>query len=505
MPLSPSATEPFPEIMHRLSELAEQSLAGGSQPRSRGPRLFSLLFLLLLSSFGCRPQELTPAQRLAAGTSPSGVKVLLVGIDGATFSVLDPLLEAGQLPTTADLIERGVRGVLESSRPSRSPVLWTSIATGKPPAEHGVKKFQLPPVDSDEGKQVLVSSNHRRTLALWNIVGPFGLEVGFLGWWVTWPAEPVNGWMVSDRVTHSRWIDWTESFEKKSLTFPEELAAEVRELVVDPRDPPMDEIDQLVELSKEERAELLAATRPIYGHGLSVFKFGYCNQRSYEKMALELLDRGQPDLAALFLIANDPVCHTFWHFYEPEKFEGVDPEQAARLGELIPNLQRHNDRFLGELLARVDPETVVMLISDHGFRASKRIPTPEDIESFPGRFQQIWEDDQEEGIVAVGQSGRHTLKGIFIAAGGPIREGTRTRARLYDIAPTVLALLGLPVPDDMRGRVLEEIIEPDFLERHPVRTIDSYESYLELPRVAIPEETPDEEALEMLRSLGYIQ
>jgi predicted AlkP superfamily phosphohydrolase/phosphomutase len=462
-----------------------------------------LVALLLLSA--CQRQELTPAQQLAAKTSPSGVKVLLVGIDGATFRVLDPLLEAGELPVMADLIQRGARGMLESRKPFRSPALWTTVATGKSPKDHGVKDFKLPPVDSDKRRPILVSSHHRRSLALWNMLGPFGLQVGFLGWWVTWPAEPVNGWIVSDRITHSRWIDWTRGFKDESLTFPPELVNEVRGLVVDPKDPPMDEIDQLVELSDEERSELVAATRPIYGHWLSVFKFGYCSQRSYEKMALQLLDKEQPDLVGVFLIANDPICHTFWHFYEPDQYTGVDPEQAARLGKLIPNFQRHNDRYLAQLLSKVDPDTVVMLISDHGFRASNRIPTPKDAEKYAGRFDELWASAEEEGVVAVGQSGAHTLHGILIAAGGPIRQGVETEAHLYDIAPTVLALLGLPVPEDMPGRVLEDIIEPEFLERYPIRTIDSYESYLELPRVAIAEQTPDEEALEMLRSLGYIQ
>ena len=467
-------------------------------------RSLTIVAALLLSA-ACQRQDLTPAQELAAETSPSGVKVLIVGIDGATFKVLDPLLEAGELPVMADLIQRGARGVLESRKPSRSPALWTTVATGKSPKEHGVKNFKLAPVDSDKRRPILVSSLHRQSLALWNMLGPFGLQVGFLGWWVTWPAEPVNGWIVSDRVTHSRWIDWAGGFKDESLTFPPELANEVRGLVVDPKDPPMDEIDQLVELSDEERSELIASTRPIYGHWLSVFKFGYCSQRSYEKMALRLLDKGQPDLVGLFLIANDPICHTFWHFYEPEKYTGVDPEQAKRLGQLIPNFQRHNDRFLAQVLSKVDRDTVVMLISDHGFRNSNRIPTPEEADKYAGRFDEMWEGAEEEGVVAVGQSGRHTLNGIVIAAGGPIREGVETSAHLYDIAPTVLALLGLPVPDDMPGRVLEDIIEPEFLEQHPIRTIDSYESYLELPRVAIADETPDEEALEMLRSLGYIQ
>ncbi|MGB3562857.1 MAG: alkaline phosphatase family protein, partial [Thermoanaerobaculia bacterium] len=254
--------------MDRHAEPFEDGCVPGRFSAGRGAyplRSLTILAALLLLT-ACQRQDLTPAQQLAAETSPSGVKVLLVGIDGATFRVLDPLLEAGDLPVMADLIQRGARGVLESRKPFRSPALWTTVATGKSPKDHGVKNFKLPPVDSDKRRPVLVSSHHRQSLALWNMLGPFGLQVGFLGWWVTWPAEPVNGWIVSDRVTHSRWIDWASGFKDESLTFPPELADEVRGLVVDPKDPPMDEIDQLVELSDEERSELIASTRPIYGH-----------------------------------------------------------------------------------------------------------------------------------------------------------------------------------------------------------------------------------------------
>ena len=63
-------------------------------------------------------------------------------------------------------------------------------------------------------------------------------------------------------------------------------------------------------------------------------------------------------LFSVFLIANDSISHSFWHYYEPDKYKGVDLAEAARLGEAIPNIARHNDRFLGEVLDRLDDDTV---------------------------------------------------------------------------------------------------------------------------------------------------
>jgi predicted AlkP superfamily phosphohydrolase/phosphomutase len=427
-----------------------------------------------------------------------------VGIDGATLSVIQPLLDQGRLPRLQELMASGASGVLESERPSRSPALWTTMVTGKNRDDHGITNFHFSVGKGENRQRKLITSNHRRVLALWNIVGAMGRQVGFAGWWASWPAEPVNGWMISDRMTRSRWSEWTDGGRSDYLTFPADLAAELGPLVIDPAQPPMGEIEELVELDAAERAELLAIRRPIYAHWLSVFKFAFCSQRSYERMSLHMLAGGQPDLMGLFLIANDPVSHTFWHFYQPEEFGVVDAERAERLGELIPNMYVHNDRFLGEILSRVDANTVVMVVSDHGFKASGRRPKRRSAEDFDAWYEAEQEFAEETGSVAVGQSGSHAIDGIFIAAGGPIRAGVETRATLYDIAPTTLALLGLPVPEDMEGRVLTEIFDERFLQRFPIRSIPSYEDYLDREMLRVESQSDDEEALEMLRALGYI-
>jgi hypothetical protein len=112
------------------------------------------------------------------------------------------------------------------------------------------------------------------------------------------------------------------------------------------------------------------------------------------------------------------------------------------------------------------------------------------------------------GMIAVGQSGKHQLDGVLIASGGPILRGAKLSASVRDIAPTILALLGLPVPRDMDGRVLTELLDPEFLARHPVKRIPSYETLIDraaLRSAAAAGEDSAEEKKEMLRSLGYIQ
>jgi predicted AlkP superfamily phosphohydrolase/phosphomutase len=208
----------------------------------------------------------------------------------------------------------------------------------------------------------------------------------------------------------------------------------------------------------------------------------------------------------IFLVANDPISHTFWHYYRPKKFRGVDMRQASRLGKLIPNFYAHNDSYLGRLKEVLDEDTVVIVVSDHGFQASGQIPRP----LSGGEFEETYSVEEREAMafdtVAIGQSGKHHELGLFLAAGGPIRESITVAPSIYDIAPTILALQGMPVPDDMPGRVLTEIIEPDFLKQHPVRRIESYRKYIERkPAEVLQQGTEaDEEILEMLRALGYI-
>ena len=107
--------------------------------------------------------------------------VIFIAADGLEWSVLEPLINQGKLPTIARLMAAGTYGYLESMEPTYSPVVWTSIATGKTPAKHGIEHF----VYSENGRQRYYTSGHRKTKAFWNILSDYGLEVDVLGWWMT--------------------------------------------------------------------------------------------------------------------------------------------------------------------------------------------------------------------------------------------------------------------------------------------------------------------------------
>src|SRR6185295_2234345 len=126
--------------------------------------------------------------------------VVLIGLDGADWNIIDPLIAAGKMPNLAALIERGSRGRLLTLSPTLSPVIWTTIATGVKPERHGIVDFTA--INKDTGAAVPVTSNLRRVPALWNILSDAGRTVGFVGWWASFPAEKVNGYIVSDRIAY---------------------------------------------------------------------------------------------------------------------------------------------------------------------------------------------------------------------------------------------------------------------------------------------------------------
>ena len=119
-------------------------------------------------------------------------RVLLVGIDGASFRVITPLSQDGQLPHLRELARHGIHGKLRAHMPLWSPRIWTSIASGKNPEKHGILGFVH--------DQVLYRSTDRKVHALWNIASDRGLSVGVVNWWDSYPPEKINGVMISDHV-----------------------------------------------------------------------------------------------------------------------------------------------------------------------------------------------------------------------------------------------------------------------------------------------------------------
>ncbi|HUS80381.1 MAG TPA: alkaline phosphatase family protein [Armatimonadota bacterium] len=152
-------------------------------------------------------------------TTPRRPQLLLLGIDGATWDVMDPLLQAGELPNIAAVVQSGLRHPLRSTNPPFSPCAWGSLMTGVNPGRHGIIGWY------DLVTRVPFSARDLRSPAIWDLVSRAGLSVGVLNIPTTWPASAVNGFMVSGEIGT---IDYDER-----MFYPRELFEEARREVPD--------------------------------------------------------------------------------------------------------------------------------------------------------------------------------------------------------------------------------------------------------------------------------
>jgi predicted AlkP superfamily phosphohydrolase/phosphomutase len=497
--------------------------------------------------------------------------VWLIGIDGATWDLMEPLMEQGDLPNFAALVEQGAHGVLMSEEPTISPALWATVATGVPRFEHGVANFvvRLP----GSRRTVAAGPPDRRSPAIWELVGAAGGRSTVISWFGSYPAEEIPGYYIS------------KGFDPEDLkpeqVHPDSLIATLRE---NARPVIRDEDAGAIALSKFLRKTLIEDAR-----SLAAWK------------AIVALDRSE--FLALYFSGIDVVQHVTWRHMDPASQQfPQDGEPDLRFSRVIPAYYRFMDHALGEIRQAAPPGTTLVIVSDHGagpmqpaeayhfqlevllellglmdddsplfaiselYRHDKSIwIDPERIDADAVRaklgglrtdsgeplFAQLTDRTSDEGwrpddpaltlrfssaalttseivdgdrridfspvrLRHTDVSGAHRPEGIVILHGPAIEPGRLDGpATLYNIAPTLLYLLGLPQDRNMLrlapadGGPLVEAIDPGTLERHPVRMIDSYPGVDRSGLLrSVAAESPDpaaEEMMERLRSLGYIR
>jgi tetratricopeptide (TPR) repeat protein len=403
-------------------------------------------------------------------------RVLLIGWDAADWKLITPLLDAGQLPSLEGLIDRGVMGNLASLDPMLSPMLWTSIVTGKRADKHGILGFVEP--DPGGGGLRPVSSTSRRTKALWNMLHQRGMRSGVVGWFASHPAEPVRGAVVTNlyqRATAPPDEPWPLP---AGTVHPPALTSALAELRVHPAELEpghiLPFIPHAAEVDQENDPRLGACARIL------------AECASVHAAATHIMEHEPWDLLAIYHDAIDHLGHAFMQYHPPRQ-PHVTEDDFRLYRDVVTGAYRFHDMMLGRMLELAPPDTAVILLSDHGFHSDHLRPRD------TGR------------ALADGPAGWHRQHGVLVMAGPGIRGDERIYgAGLLDITPTALALLGLPVGDDMEGRVLTEAFTaPPEIDRIP--------SWDDVPGDAgmhPPERSEDaweaREALRQLEELGYV-
>ncbi len=450
-------------------------------------RLLLLTILLLSVLAGCR--EAAEPSRTSSSQAPKP-RLFFLGVDGATWDVLGPLLERGELPAFQRLIGEGAHlRRFDTLRITHSPVIWTTVATGRRPADHGIRGFtaRLP-----NGREIPVTSSVRKARAIWELASRRGVSVGVIGWWATWPAEEVRGYMVSDHANPAfgdhmaaEGKFWTADRERlaalRRQVHPEEIAPVLSRHWITPASFPWEDFQRRGRFSDEHVA--LARSADWHAPDLySWLKTFYRLDYPLSRVALDLMRERPVDLQMLYLRGPDPVQHYGWDAMEPEKF-ARKPADVERDRGVVEGAYRYVDTFLAEILDALPEDAWLIVASDHGAEPSKNA----------GNLQRT-ERPGEHGPQA---------KGVLFLRGPGVRRGfTLEQATPYDLMPTMAWLLGLPLSSELPGRPLTEAFEEDFARSRPMTRVAGYGPRPTEPLIPSPE---DEEMLRSLKNLGYIE
>ncbi len=378
-------------------------------------------------------------------------KLLIVGWDAADWKLITPLLDAGQMPALGRLIDAGVMGNLATLRPCLSPMLWTSIATGKTADAHGVCGF-IEPLEDGSGVK-LVGSTSRKTKALWNICTQAGLRTHVVGWYASHPAEPISGVCVSDQ-----FCDFSLMGEKSwgmagDAVHPAELRDSVAALRMRPEE--IGAADLLAFIPELARIGLRSDPYPAK-LAMALARCG-----STHAIATAILEKEPWDVMAVYYDTLDRAGHEFMPFHPP-RMEGISAEQFELYQHVMTGLYRFHDMMLSRLLELAGDEVTVMLLSDHGFHSDHLRPRVS--ASTAQQEAALW----------------HRDLGVLVMSGpGIVKDQRVYGASLLDIAPTALALLGLPAGRDMAGKAL----------------VQCFDRAVEVKRVASWDQVPGEAGL----------
>ena len=262
-------------------------------------------------------------------------KVLVIGLDGATFDLLRPWMDEGHLPNLKRLMDTGAAGDLQSTFPPLTAAAWVSFATGVNPGKHGLFDFVFPRNGSYE---VLVANPHLRSAEpMWSIASRYGKKVAIISVPMTYPPEPVNGVMLSCFMTPGPGSDFS---------YPPELKAELA--------------------SQGLQFETSISEKHRSGDVGKFLDEVALSTKHRVDTVLHLM-RTQPwDLFTFVFQSTDLLQHELWRLIDPTH----PRHSAAEAAQYLDGWKRHYDlldTYLGEMVAEAGPDTNVIVMSDHGF------------------------------------------------------------------------------------------------------------------------------------------
>ena len=276
-------------------------------------------------------------------------RTILIGLDGATFSVLDPLMRDGVMPFLKEFVTSGVRAELLSVVPPLTPPAWTSMVTGRSPGHHGIFDF----FSKEEGSHHIRLANFNDICSetIWSIVSRQGMRAAALNFPLMWPPPAIHGNVVSG------WMPWRQL---RFGCYPDDLYDTLKKAV-----PDFDARKLAMDMSHEEKA-IEGCRHEEYHDWIEL----HIHREKQWFNIFSYLERKDPcDLTAILFDGIDKLQHLCWRFLDPKHLGKKPSSWEKKILSLLLDYFRELDQLLAEIADLAGPDATIVMASDHGFGA----------------------------------------------------------------------------------------------------------------------------------------
>lgn len=281
-------------------------------------------------------------------------QTVLIGLDGATFTILDPLMEEGIMPFLKEFVASGTRGELRSVVPPLTPPAWTSLVTGRSPGNHGVFDF-FRPVSADSPYMQVTTSHDVHAETIWSIASRYGLKVASLNFPLMFPPPIINGYVVP-----GGWMPWRQL---RLGCYPSDLYDRLKSL------PGFNARELAMDPALEAKA-IEGCSQDEYEDWIELH---IRREQHWAEILRHLMAHDPCELTGILFDGVDKLQHLCWRFLDPACLSNSPSRWEQRIRELCLQYFRQLDELLAEVVAMSDRDANIAIVSDHGFGATMEV------------------------------------------------------------------------------------------------------------------------------------